>query len=98
MTNELKKYEVIEASPKALELCDADYIKKGERTEDEENAKYPFKSLLVGESFAVPFADMTPGTLASLRSSSTSYSKRLARKFKVIIHNEFNCVEVARIA
>lgn len=98
MAEETKKYEIIQASPKALALCDADYVGQGERTPDEENAKYPFKSLLVGESFAVPFADTNPGTLASLRSSASSYSKRLVRKFRVFVHNDYNCIEVARIA
>ncbi len=98
MTEETKKYEVIAASPKALALCDASKIKQGERIEDKANAKYPFNSLLVGESFAVPFAETNPGTLASLRSSASSYSKWLNRKYRVFVHNEFSCVEVARIA
>lgn len=98
MNEEVKKYEVIDASPKALALCDASKVKQGERLEDKANAKYPFNSLLVGESFAVPFADAGPGTLQSLRSSATSYSKWLNRKYRVIIHNEFSCIEVARIA
>ncbi|AEX56117.1 hypothetical protein KL1_00041 [Burkholderia phage vB_BceS_KL1] len=98
MTEETKKYEVIQASPKALALCDADYVGKGERLPDEQNAKYPFKSLLVGESFAVPFMDTNPGTLASLRSSASTNSKRLTRKYRVFVHNEYACIEVARIA
>lgn len=98
MNEEVKKYKVIDASPKALALCDASKIKQGERMEDKPNAKYPFNSLLIGESFAVPFADTTPGTLASLRSSASSYSKWLSRKYRVIIHNEFSCVEIARVA
>lgn len=98
MNEEVKKYEVIDASPKALALCDASKVKQGERSEDKANAKYPFNSLLVGESFAVPFADTTPGTLASLRSSASSYGKLHSRKYRVIIHNELACVEIARIA
>lgn len=98
MNEEVKKYEVIDASPKALALCDASKVKQGERTEDKSNAKYPFNSLLVGESFAVPFADTTPGTLASLRSSASSFGRLHKRKYRVIVHNEFSCVEIARIA
>ncbi len=98
MTEPVKKYEVISASPKALALCDADYVGKGERDESEVNAKYPFKSLLVGESFAVPYMDTNPGTLQSLRSSASIYGKRLTRKFRVFVHNEYNCIECARIA
>lgn len=98
MTEETKKYGVIAASPKAQALCDADYVGKGERDAIEANAKYPFKSLLIGESFAVPFADTNPGTLASLRSSASIYSKRLTRKFRVFVHSEYSCIEVARIA
>lgn len=98
MTEQTKKYAIIDASPKALALCDASTLKQGERLEDKANAKYPFNSLLVGESFAVPFADAGPGTLQSLRSSATSYSKWLKRKYRVFVHNEFACIEVARIA
>lgn len=98
MTEQTKKYEVIDASPKALALCDASKVKQGERLEDKANAKYPFNSLLVGESFAVPFAEANPGTLQSLRSSATSYSKWLNRKYRVFVHNEFACIEVARLA
>jgi len=97
MNKEVKKYEVIAASPKALALCEASKVKQGERIEDKANSKYPFNSLLVGESFAVAFADTTPGMLASLRSSATSYGKSLSRKYCVIVHNDFGCVEVARI-
>lgn len=97
MTEEVKKYEVIPASPKALTLCCAG-VGTGERLEDEQNAKYPFRALLVGESFAVPFADTNPGTLASLRSSASAYSKRLSRKYRVFVHNEYGCIEVARVA
>lgn len=98
MTEPAKKYQIIEASPKALALCDASKVKQGERLEDKPNAKYPFNSLLIGESFAVPFAEASPGTLQSLRSSATSYSKWLERKYRVFVHNEFACIEVARIA
>ncbi len=98
MTEPAKKYRIIEASPKALALCDASKVKQGERLEDKPNAKYPFNSLLIGESFAVPFAEASPGTLQSLRSSATSYSKWLERKYRVFVHNEFACIEVARIA
>lgn len=98
MTEPTKKYQIIEASPKALALCDASKVKQGERLEDKPNAKYPFNSLLIGESFAVPFAEATHGTLQSLRSSATSYSKWLERKYRVFVHNEFACIEVARIA
>lgn len=97
MTEEAKKYEIIQASPKALALCH-EVVVQSEREADEQNAKYPFKSLLVRESFAVPFADTNPGTLASLRSSASSYGKRLNRTFRVFVHNEYNCIEVARIA
>lgn len=97
MTEETKKYEVIVSSPKALALCEASTENQPERDANEDNAKYPFRSLQVGESFAVPFDDMNPGTLPSLRSSASSYGKRLNRKFRVFIHNEYKCVEVARL-
>lgn len=94
---EAKKYEVIDASPKALAFCNEADVKQGERDVSEANAKYPFKSLRVGESFAIPFDDMNPGTLQSVRSSASLNGKKLSRKFKIITHNEYSCVEVARI-
>lgn len=97
MTEETKKYAIVEASPKALALCDSNAPKLARDT-DEPNAKYPFKALLVGESFAVPFTDTNPGTLASLRSSASNNSKRLTRKYRVFVHNEYACIEVARTA
>lgn len=97
MNEETKKYEVLPSSPKALALCEVATENQPERMPDEDNAKYPFRSLQVGESFAVPFGDMEPGTLASLRSSASAYNKRLSRKYRVFVHNEYKCVEVARI-
>lgn len=94
---EAKKYEVIDASPKALSHCVAEEVKQGERDVSEANAKYPFKSLRVGESFAIPFDDMGPGTLQSVRSSASLNGKKLQRKFKIITHDDYRCVEVARI-
>lgn len=94
---ESKKYEVIDASPKALAFCNVADVKQGEREAIKANAKYPFESLRVGESFAIQFADMNPGTLQSVRSSASLNGKKLSRKFKILTHNEYNCVEVARL-
>jgi len=92
------RHEILKASPKALAKCDADQIGRGERTESPPNSKYPFRELLTGDCFIVKFGDMEPSTLANLRSLASSYGKKLCRKFVVIIHNEYQCVEVARIA
>jgi hypothetical protein len=97
MTEETKKVQILPSSPKALALCEVSTDNQPERTPDEDNAKYPFRSLQVGESFAIPFADTNPGTLASLRSSASSYGKRLNRKYRVFVHDEYKCVEVARL-
>lgn len=94
-----KKYEIVASSPKALALIDCPHMdNQGMRELDEDNAKYPFRSLLIGESFAVPFSDAHYGTLQSLRTSASHYGKKLSRKFRVFVHTEYNCVEVARIA
>lgn len=98
MKVESKNREIINSSPKALALCEASQIGQGERQTNHQNGKYPFGLLLVGESFTVPFVEANPGTLASLRSSASRYAKLFNCKFRVLIHNEFQCVEVARIA
>jgi len=95
--NEQNIYPIYPASPKALALCEGVLLNEQERTPDEANAVYPFKSLLVGESFTVGFDKLGPGTLSSLRSSATNFTRRLNRKFKVLVHDEYKCVEVARI-
>lgn len=92
------KYQILQASPKALAKCDADQIGRGERIEGPPNSKYPFRELLTGDCFVINFGDMEPSTLANLRSLASSYGRKLCRKFVVIIHKEYNCVEVARIS
>jgi hypothetical protein len=98
MTTDKKKHEIIKSSPKALALCVGIPEVQAQRMADEERSIYPFKSLLIGESFVIQFADTTPGVLPSLRSSASVYSKRLSRKYRVFIHDEYACIEVARIA
>ncbi|QBZ71744.1 hypothetical protein [Pseudomonas phage KP1] len=97
MTEETNKRGVFEASPKAQALCEWPEGEQVRDTDEDKSSKYPFKALLIGESFTVSFAESTPGTLPSLRSSASAYAKRLNRKFKVIIHNDHSCIEVARI-
>lgn len=89
---------IIDASPAMLALCNVGKIKQGERDQAEYNSKYPVKALRVGESFTLPYAGMKPGALQSLRSLASSNGKKLNRKFKVVIHQNYNCVEFARIA
>lgn len=96
MTDAVKKHEIVNASPQAIAMIAIDAIQLP-RDKDEPNAKYPFKSLQIGESFVIPLDEIKLGDLSSLRSSASINNKRLGRKFKVIIHDEYKCVEVARI-
>lgn len=98
MDEEKKAYELIQSSPEALKQCDADFIGFGQRLETSVNAKYPFREMLIGESFTVPFGDMEMNSLANLRSLASQYSRTLMRRYKVIIHQTYNLVEVARIS
>lgn len=93
-------YKIFPASPKVLAKCDSDRIGVGIATREtsSKQAKYPFGELLVGECFIVDFSELEPTTLQNLRTGAFNNSKRRSRKFIVVVHKEFHCVEVARIA
>ena len=93
-------YKIFPASPKVLAKCDAEKIGVGITTRGvgAPQAKYPFAELLIGECFIVDFSELEPTTLQNLRTGAFNNSKRRSRKFIVVVHKEYHCVEVARIA
>lgn len=93
-------FKLFKGSPKLLARCDPAKMNASLTTREmsKGQAKYPFAEMFVGESFTVSFAESTPLTLANLRSAASIASKRLERKFAVIIHNDYQCFEVGRIA
>lgn len=93
-------FKLFKGSPKLLARCDSEKINASltSREMSKGQAKYPFAEMFVGESFTVAFAESSPTTLANLRSAASIASKRLERKFAVIVHNEYKCFEVGRIA
>lgn len=94
------QYKIFPASPKVLAKCDKDKIGVGIATRgvSPKQAKYPFAELLVGECFIVDFSELEPNSLQNLRTGAFNNSNRRGCKYVVIVHKEFNCVEVARIA
>jgi len=95
---EVKPYPIIESSPAALSKCDPSQLGKGVADAMRSNAKYPIGQLLIGQSFAVPFASLEMGTLQSLRSLASQHAKRGGKKFAVLTHKGLQLIEVARIA
>jgi len=88
-------YEPGECSEKA-KACILDWTDKvGTSDECTRNTKYPFRKMLIGQSFAIPFGEVNEG---NIRSQSTNTGVKLGKKFTVIKHNEYQCYEVARIA
>lgn len=96
--NRTEPYAIIQSSPKVLEAINPVLHGTGNSDETYVGTLFPFRSLRIGHSFAVPFEDMKPGTLQTLRSLAISHAKKTKRKFKVIVHRDLNRVEVARIA
>lgn len=56
--------------------------------------KYPFRSLAIGQSFAVFFEQVGE---TNIRNQAYLSSKRLNKKFIVIKHHDLELYEVARI-
>ena len=75
-------FEIVDSSPQALDPPN-------------EGPKLDFEALQVGKSFRVPFGVLTE---SNLRSMASRASKKLKRKFRVLIHAEGQCYEVARVA
>jgi hypothetical protein len=75
-------FEIVDSSPQALQ-------------DPNEGPKLDFGALQVGKSFKVPFGTMPE---SSLRSMASRASKKLGRKFRVLIHAESQAYEVARVS
>jgi hypothetical protein len=91
-------YKIFPASPEVLAKCDQNklYVGITDRKLSRWQSKYPFAELLVGECFIV--TEFKPNTLSNLRSLASIQGKRYSKKFKVVIHKEYKCVEIARLA
>ena len=91
-------YEVIKSSPQALAKMKPEALANDETAPSVVNVhhrtKYPIDALHVGYSFTVPIAEANE---ASLRLTASARGKKTGKKFAVIKHREFNCIEVARI-
>lgn len=85
--------ELFECSPEAKR-----YIKsyEGEPPEikNEYLIKYPFYQMKIGEAFTVSIDE---GKELSLRSIATYMHRKTKKRFRVIKHKKFNCIEVARV-
>lgn len=57
--------------------------------------KHPFAYLKIGQSFAVPVGEIKE---SSIRVQASLKSKALGKRFTVLIHNDAQVYEVARIA
>ncbi len=91
-------YEIKDASPKA-KFKIAEGAEGVARAVDDSTphhlAKYPFDALAVGQCFTVPIGEANE---MSLRMLSSQRGKKVGKKFTVIKHYEYACIEVARIA
>lgn len=93
-----EQYPLFECSEKAKTFCVANAQAALSTDEAAHNAKYPFAKMNIGQAFAIPFAALNVGTVASLRNRVSQYYKQTGKRFKVITHKEINFVEVVRIA
>lgn len=89
-------YEITASSPKAMSRIKVEVEDKSDTfVSDNVLSKYPFSMLKIGESFTVPIKDSKE---ASLRITATAQGKKQNKKFTVIKHKDYDCIEVARIA
>lgn len=88
-------YEIKECSPQAKAKIKTHEDKVGISINEHVLTKYPFDSLHIGQCFTIPIAEANE---FSLRITASSRGKKTGKKFSVIKHAAFNCVEVARIA
>ncbi len=88
-------YQVYEASPQAKARIESYDDTVGVTKTEHHRKKYPFDELQIGQCFTIP---NTEAKETSLRVSATNHGKKTGKKFCVIAHKEFECVEVARIA
>lgn len=90
-------YPIIVSSPQALAKINPNVPQDAQAVTEKNvhhRTKYPIDALHVGYSFTVPLAEANE---ASLRLTASARGKKTGKKFCVIKHREFNCIEVARI-
>ncbi len=90
-------YEIKDASPKAkFKIAEGaeGTAKPAEEIKPHHLAKYPFDALALGQCFTVPIDEANE---MSLRMLSSTRGKKVGKKFTVIKHHEYACIEVARI-
>ena len=91
-------YQIFEASPQALAKITEEARAKAKpagQASSHHRAKYPFDELALGQCFTVPISEANE---FSLRMGASSTGKKLGKKFCVLKHRDFACIEVARIA
>jgi len=93
-------YPIYDCSPQAQKLIDKQPTASAPRMVEtsvntHHRVKYPFSELAVGKSFSVALAEANE---MSLRNLSYKWGKELNKKFAVIKHKDYGCIEVARIA
>lgn len=88
-------YEILDASPQAkAKIVSYDDV-AGTATNEHHRTKYPFDELKIGQCFTIPNNEANE---SSLRITSSNRGKKTGKKFCVLKHRDFNCIEVARIA
>ena len=88
-------YQIFDASPQAKAKIKSENDAIGTSCNEHHRIKYPFDELKIGQCFTVPIAEANE---ASLRLTAFNRSKKTGKKFSVLKHRDFGCVEVARIA
>lgn len=89
------KYEIFDASPQAKAKIVSYEDNAGTSANEHHRTKYPFDELKIGQCFTIPIDEASE---QSLRITANNRAKKSGKKFTVLKHREFNCVEVARIA
>lgn len=87
--------QIVEASPQAKARIASYEDKIGVNENVHHRTKYPFEQMKIGECFTIPFEEASDATL---RVIATNKSKKLNKRFIVIKHKDFACIEVTRIA
>lgn len=88
-------YEIRVCSPDAQKLINSYDDAIGIEHSTSKLTKYPFGSLTIGQCFTIPINEANE---FSLRQCSYRAGAKLKKKFAVIKHKDFACIEVARIA
>ncbi len=88
-------YEIFDASPQAKAKIASYEDASGVSSNEHHHIKYPFDELKIGQCFTIPIADANE---TSLRLTASNRGKKTGKKFCVLKHKDFGCIEVARIA